>query len=253
MALQWFHFLIVCPLVGLAGFVDAVAGGGGLISLPAYLIVGLPTHFAIGTNKISSGMGTTVATIKYARSGFIPWKIAFPGIFGALAGSALGAQLALLVSDRYFKLLLLVILPATALYVLRGRTLEEKPAIRSGKSIALALILAFLLGIYDGFYGPGTGTFLILLLTSLAHLSLTDANGTSKVINLSTNIAAIVTYLLNGKVLLPLGLAAGCFNMLGNWLGAQLFRRVNAKAVRPVMLLVLGIFFIKVLTELFGG
>ena len=88
-------YLLLCPLVGIAGFVDAIAGGGGLISLPAYLIAGIPVHNALGTNKLSSTMGTTVATVRYARSGFIPWQQALLCVLFALAGSSLGAKLAL--------------------------------------------------------------------------------------------------------------------------------------------------------------
>ena len=95
-------FLIVCPLLFLAGFVDSIAGGGGLISLPAYMIAGLPVHAAIGTNKLSSGMGTTVATVKLARGGHIPWKKAVFCVAAALVGSSLGAKLALLVDAEIF-------------------------------------------------------------------------------------------------------------------------------------------------------
>ncbi len=113
------QFLIVCPLVFLAGFVDAVAGGGGLISLPAYLIAGFPVHFAIGTNKISSAMGTTLTTVRYTKSGFIPWKQAIFCVVFALAGSACGANLALLIDDYIFKIIMLVILPLTGAYVMK--------------------------------------------------------------------------------------------------------------------------------------
>ena len=96
------QFLIVCPLVFLAGFVDAVAGGGGLISLPAYLIAGLPVHYAIGTNKLSSGMGTAITTGRFARNGFIPWKQSGFYIISALIGSGIGASLALMLDDAFY-------------------------------------------------------------------------------------------------------------------------------------------------------
>lgn len=254
MELKLIQFLIVCPLVFFAGFVDSVAGGGGLISLPAYLIAGLPVHFAIGTNKVSSFMGTTIATAKYAKSGFIPWEIAIPSVLFALAGSSCGAKLALLLTDRYFKMLILVILPITAVYILRGSALvKEKQPLSLLKTMAVALFSAFVIGIYDGFYGPGTGVFLILLLTGLGHMTLKNANGLSKAINWATNAAAIAVYFTSGKVLLPLGLAAGCFSIIGNYIGARTFERKGAATVRPLMLLVLAIFFIKIITELVGG
>ena len=108
-------FLIVCPLTFLGGFVDAVAGGGGLISLPAYMIAGLPVHNAIATNKLSSGMGTTIATYRLARLGYIPWRKAALCIVMAIIGSSTGAKLALMVDAELFKKLMLVIIPATAI------------------------------------------------------------------------------------------------------------------------------------------
>jgi len=251
MELSIYHFLIVCPLVFLAGFVDAIAGGGGLISLPAYMISGLPVHTAIGTNKLSSAMGTTVATAKYAINGFINWKLApFCAVF-ALCGSFFGAQISLLISDRSFKILMLFILPFVAFYVIKGKNLvAEKESFEYKKTMVISVFIAFAVGLYDGFYGPGTGTFLLLLLTALAHMSLTDANGTTKVINLTTNLTSLAVFLTHGTVILVLGLTAGLFNMLGNYLGAKFFSKDGARITRPVMLLVIALFMIKIIVEL---
>lgn len=166
---QILPYLIVCPLTFLAGFVDAVAGGGGLISLPAYLIAGLPVHLAIGTNKLSSGMGTLIATGRLAAHGHIPWKQAAGCIVMALIGSFCGARLALLVDAEIFKRIMLVIIPVTAFYVLRSKTMDRPRLELPQKQMLLrALLIALGIGVYDGFYGPGTGTFLLLLLTSVA-------------------------------------------------------------------------------------
>ena len=248
-------YLIVCPLVFIAGFVDAVAGGGGLISLPAYLISGIPVHMAIGTNKLSSGMGTALATFRYAKSGYIRWKLAAFCAVCALAGSSCGAELALLIDDGAFKIIMLVILPLVALYVLRGKALVndgEKTPLSPVKTTVIAMVVALVIGAYDGFYGPGTGTFLILLLTGVAHLCLSEANGIAKVTNLATNVAALTVYLFNGKVIFPLGLAAGCFSIAGNYIGTRFFAKGGAKSVKPIILIVLTIFFVKVLTEVLG-
>lgn len=254
MEITLIQFLIVCPLVFLAGFVDAVAGGGGLISLPAYLIAGFPVHFAIGTNKISSAMGTTLTTIRYTKSGFIPWKQAIFCVLFAFAGSACGANLALLINDGVFKIIMLVILPLTALYVMRGKALSgDKEPYSAVKTTVLACAVAFSIGAYDGFYGPGTGTFLILLLTAVAHMPVTEANGVSKAINLATNLSALVVFLINGKVVFAIGLVAGLFSIAGNWLGSSLFKKGGSKAVKPIMITVLVIFFVKVLYEVIGG
>ena len=246
------EYLIVCPLVFLAGFIDAIAGGGGLISLPAYLIAGLPPHAAIGTNKFSACLGTTVATWHYARKGIIHWKHALPAVVTALTGSWLGAELALWVDAEAFKLVMLIVLPLTGFYVLFKKPFKaDKKPYSDVKTVLITLVLSFLIGIYDGFYGPGTGTFLILLLTAVAHVSLNEAVGTTKIINLSTNLAALAVFLLNGVVLFPLALVAAVFGIAGNYMGANYFTSKGTGFVKPVIIIVLAIFFIKICWELF--
>ena len=255
MELTFLHFLIVCPLIGIAGYIDSIAGGGGLISLPAYLISGLPVHTSIATNKMSSCMGTAVATAKYARSGYIDWHLGVFCAAASLAGAALGANAALLISDALFRILMLVVLPLTALYVFKKKDLfsgDARKVLTFRHTVILSSIIAFLLGMYDGFYGPGTGTFLILLLTRFAHMELHRANGITKVINLSSNVSSLIVYLLNGQVLLPLGLCAGAFSILGNYLGSRSFTKKGASIARPVILLVLCIFFVRTVLEMAG-
>lgn len=250
-SITWLTFLIVCPLTFLGGFVDAIAGGGGLISLPAYMIAGLPAHYAIATNKLSSGMGTSVSTYRLARGGNIPWRKALPCVIMAVIGSSCGAKLALMVDAELFKRLMLIIIPVTAFYVFRTKTLDSDKEPLDGKTEFIrASLTALLIGAYDGFYGPGTGTFLILLLSSFARFRLGEANGVSKSINLTTNITSLTVYLLNGKVLIPLGLAGGIFGIIGNYIGVSFFNEKGSKAVKPIMIVVLTIFFIRILSEI---
>ena len=246
------EYLIVCPLVFLAGFVDAAAGGGGLISLPAYMIVGLNPIDAIGTNKFSASCGTLVATMRYSRCGFIHWREMVLAIIAALTGSWFGARLALMVENEIFKIIMLVILPITAIFVLNKRALSKyRCPYTTRQTKTIITILALVMGIYDGFYGPGTGTFLMLMLVGIAHISLEQAVGTTKVINLSTNLASLSVYLVHGKVLFPLALVAAVFGIAGNYIGARHFTRKGAKFVKPIIVAVLVIFFIKLCWELF--
>ncbi|MDR0998860.1 MAG: TSUP family transporter, partial [Treponema sp.] len=121
-------FLIVCPMTFLAGFVDSIAGGGGLISLPAYLLAGIPMHFALGTNKLSSSMGSVTASIRYYRNRFVDLFLCLPSVAVSLAGSALGSSLTLLVDEKWLQRLLLAVLPVTAFYAFRNRRFDLKPA-----------------------------------------------------------------------------------------------------------------------------
>ena len=241
----------VFPAVFAAGIVDAIAGGGGLITLPVYMLVGLPPHEAIGTNKMSSCMGTTTATYRFAREGYINYRMAVFAVVFALAGSYTGAHISLLISNRFFKILMLFILPVTAWFVLRTRNFDvEREPYSFRKTCILSCVIAFAIGVYDGFYGPGTGTFLMLTLTVLAHQDVRTAAGTTKAINLSTNVAALVVFLVNGAVLVPLGLVAGAFNIAGNWFGSGSFKQRGSSIARPVMLMVIALFAIRLLYDL---
>lgn len=246
------EFLIVCPLALVAGLVDAVAGGGGLISLPAYFFAGLPPHAAIATNKLSSTMGTLVATVRYIRFGYMVRRFVVAGVACGLIGSALGANLAL-VADRFaLMVFMLASLPVVAWLVFRTRDLNRfaTEPLPPRRAVALTGAIALAVGVYDGFYGPGTGTILMLLLTAIAHQGMREAAGTTKAINLATNAAALAVFLASGEVLAGLGLAAGAFNIVGNWIGASLFDKKGAAILRPVMLVVIALFAVRLVGDL---
>lgn len=244
--------LIVCPLVFLAGLVDSIAGGGGLISLTAYLIAGLPAHVALGTNKLSSSIGTVVATARMALGGYIKLKLAVPAAVGAVLGSVIGAKLALLTPDSIFQVLLIVALPIVAFLVLRKRTIDvpEDAEISPRKQYLIVAVASLLLGGYDGFYGPGTGTFMLIAFTAAAKLPVKYASGEVKVANLASNIAALVTFFMHGAVWLGLGLVAAAFSIAGNYLGAGLVMKDGTKIVRPIIIVVLALLFVKVVFDL---
>lgn len=247
-------YLIVCPLVFLSGVVDAIGGGGGIISLPAYLIAGLPPQLAIGSNKLSSSIGTAVSTTMFVRRGFVEWKPAVAFVASALAGAAIGARLTLLIPDSILRYGLLVVLPVVALVMFRrkDRALTAR-ADGVPPKFRLAVVLAFVIGMYDGFYGPGTGTFLLLSLSGAAGYALNRAVGYTKIINLSSNVSSLIVFLVNGKVLIPLAGTAVLFSIAGQYLGARLVLRDGQKIVRPVIIAVLMLLFIKVLYDTLAG
>jgi len=243
-------FLIVCPLIFLAGFVDAIGGGGGLISLPAYLLAGVPIHQTIATNKLSSTCGTALATLRFIREGLVNWRLAVPTILFAMLGSSLGANLSLRMPESVMETVLFIVLPVVAFIVLNPKIFhdnEEKAMVLDRKLWITAVTSAFVVGVYDGFYGPGTGTFLIIAFTVFAKLDIRTSNAQAKVINLTTNITSLVIFLMNGQAVIPLGLAAAACNMAGNYVGAGLAMTKGSKITRPVIILVLGLLFLKVL------
>lgn len=230
------QFLIVCPLVFLAGFVDSIAGGGGLISFPAYMLAGVPVHVILGTSKLSAFPGSIVAALRFAKSGYIRFK------------------LALKTDEKLIRSLMVVVLPVVAFYVLKNKELgggeapdrsEDPDGFR--RMFFTGLAVSFLIGGYDGFYGPGTGTFLILVFTGLLKLGTRDAAGISKVVNLSADIGALGTFFVGGKVDYALGIAAALFCMAGSYFGAGLVVNNGQKIVRPVVMGVLALLFVKIL------
>lgn len=244
--------LIAVAGVFLAGFVDGVAGGGGVISIPAYLIAGLPTHLALGTNKLSSCVGTAVSAGRFVRGGYVNWRLGLPSAALALVGAHLGTRLQLSLDENYLRGLLLVILPLVAVVVLRERSLEGAPEpIEAKKQALIVLLAAFLIGGYDGFYGPGAGTFLLLAFCKLGRLELRTAAGNVKLVNLASNLSALATSFTAGKVFVALGLIAGLASIAGHYLGSGLAIKNGSKIVRPVILLMLALLAVKVVTELF--
>lgn len=249
MEITYQTFLIVCPFLFLAGLIDAIGGGGGLISLPAYLIAGLPPHTAIATNKLSSTCGTTLATFRFIKNGLVNFKLAIPSVITAIIGSSIGANLNLLVDEKIMLYLMVGILPVCAFLVLNKKLFHDggsDEVILNKKTYSVAAISAFVIGMYDGFYGPGTGTFLIIAFTIFAKLSIKTSNAQAKVINLTSNITSLVVFLLNGEVLFSVGLAAAACNMIGGYIGAGLVMKNGAKIVKPSIIFVLILLALKI-------
>ncbi len=243
-------YLIVCPLVFLAGLIDAIGGGGGLISLPAYLIAGLPPHLAVGTNKLSSPCGTALATYRFVRAGLVNLKLAVPAVIAAIIGSSIGANISLLLPEKVMTYVLVIILPVSAFLVLNRKIFNDKGSdkvVLDKKTYITATASALVVGIYDGFYGPGTGTFLIIAFTVFAKLDLKTANAQAKLINLTTNVTALIIFLINGRIHLALGLCAAVCNMIGGYIGAGLAMKNGSKIVKPSILLILFLLALKVL------
>lgn len=243
-------FLIICPMLFLAGLVDAIGGGGGLISLPAYLLAGVPMHNAIATNKLSSTCGTTLTTIRFIRQGLVNWKIAVPTILFAILGSSVGANLSMRMDEKIMQNILFFVLPVVAFVVMNPKLFRDsvETSLLFNTKLWIAVIFSsFLVGIYDGLYGPGTGTFLIIAFTVFAKMDMRSANAQAKVINLTTNITSLTIFLLNGQAILLLGLAAAACNMAGNYVGSSLALKQGSKITRPIIIFVLILLFLKVL------
>jgi uncharacterized membrane protein YfcA len=245
--------LILCPLIFLAAFIDSIAGGGGLISLPAYLFAGIPIHNASGTNKFSSSVGTSVAVTNYIRGGYVDFHAAIPGSLGAFLGAWIGTRLALSMSPRVLQMSLMVILPLVGIFIFFRRSKEnpepKKPLAARYKLIFCSLI-GLVFGCYDGFFGPGAGMFMTIALTSIVRLELTKSVGTAKVINFSSNFVSMVTWFINGKILFPVALPCTVCSVAGGYLGSRMAMKSGNKIIRPILALVAILLFAKILFDL---
>lgn len=245
--------LIVCPLALLAGFIDSIAGGGGMISLPAYYLAGLTPALAAGTNKLSAMMGTALAARNFSRAGKLDWAVGVPAALGALAASAAGALVMVALPPRVVQILVLGCIPVAAVFTLRGRKRRGEPKARSRRAtLTISLAIGLGVGFYDGLIGPGTGTFLILLFLQVFAMEEVRASGTAKLVNLASNVAALTSLIVTGDVLFLLGLPAGLCAMLGAALGSRLTIRRGGGVVRVVMLVVLALLLAKMLLDVLG-
>ena len=245
--------LFICPLIFLGGFVDSVAGGGGLITLPAYLMAGLPVHVAAGTNKVVNGSGSTIASVKYFRSGKIRLRPALWAAAGALAGASFGARIAMHLSDRVLQGLMLVALPVVAVFLVVKKDFGKDPEERDHSRqyiVLVSLAIGLAVGCYDGIVGPGTGTLLIMAFTALLHMDMVTASGSAKVANVASNVASAVAFILGGQVMWSIVLPAAACSILGNYCGARYAIRGGGQRIRIMIFVVLGMMFVKMLADL---
>lgn len=295
--------LLLSLLLFLAGFVDSIAGGGGLISLPAYLIVGLPPHQAIASNKFSAAIGTTASAFRFFRKGYMSRECLLYIVL-AMLGAQVGSRLAVHIHERLFQGIMLIVLPLVALFSFlsqhrrekleqrqkeaRQETLESEalstlqstdaatsslttqkspdpaalessvtaaqnspvPVKISRRQLLIASAGSLLIGCYDGLYGPGTGTFLLLLLSELAGYNISHAAGTTKAVNLASNIGSLLFFFSTDLIRYAYALPGAAFCMLGHTVGSALVVKKGRKVVQAIIFLVLLLLFIKVISDM---
>ena len=243
-------FLIVCPLAFLAGFLDSIAGGGGMITLPAYYLAGLPPALAAGTNKLSAAMGTVVAAANYGRAGKINYRTGIPAVLGALVCGTLGALVLTSLPQNVVRILVLCCIPVAAVFTLRKPKLRQGRAFGEKTLLLLSLLVGCAIGFYDGLIGPGTGTFLILLFMQIFRMEAVEASGTAKIVNLASNVAALASFLFTGHVLVLLGIPAGLCTMVGAYFGSCMTIKKGGRLIRLMMIAVLALLLLKILADI---
>lgn len=253
-----FALVLLCLAAAGAGWVDAVSGGGGLLQVPS-LLVALPQSppaLALGTNKLASIIGTTGAASTYLRSSVLDLRTAMPMTFAAIAGSAVGASLATRIPAQAFRPVILVLLIGVWLWTLLRPQMGSQQRLRwegRRRHYAVAILAGAGIGAYDGLLGPGTGSFLLIVLVGVLGYSFLNASATAKVVNVGTNLAALAVFGTSGQVLWVVGLLMGACNLAGALVGARMAIARGSAFVRGVFLAVVGLLIARLAWDLISG
>lgn len=242
-------FLLLAGFI--AAFIDSTVGGGGLISTPALLALGLPVNFALGTNKLAASMGGLMSVFSFWRAGKINQKVAISLMPFSFLGSALGAYVVYLLPEQLMKNVIVVLLVAVAVYTYRRKDWGDVSAVKQLGLAALlgSVVMAFGIGFYDGFFGPGTGSFLIFGFLFLGYDFVTAA-GNAKSLNFASGIGALLSFTLSGSVLWTYGLLMGFAMVIGAYFGSRMAIRHGASYVKPLYLIVTTLLIGKQVYEL---
>jgi len=230
--------LLLGVVAFIAGFIDSIAGGGGLITLPALLLVGLGPVDALGTNKLQALFGSGAATFAYARKGHLDPRRQVPASSLALVGSAVGAVLASIAPGEFLQALLPFLLIAIAVYFAVKPKLSDTDRRERMRSAAFVMTVPPLIGFYDGLFGPGTGSFLMLAYVGLAGYGILKATAHTKLLNFASNVGAFLVFASVGAVAWKVGLAMGAMQFLGAQIGSAVAMRSGARLIKPLLVIV---------------
>ena len=229
----WVYVALTATAV-LTGFIDAIAGGGGLIMMPALLSAGVPPINALATNKLQSMFGTATACSNFARKGLVDWRANTLTVAFVFAGATVGVIVVQSIDTRALSLIIPLLLVVVAAYVLLSPRMTDEDAHQRISTKAYAPVGAAI-GAYDGFFGPGTGSFFTASLVGLRGLGLTRAAALTKLFNLTSNIASVLFFAIGGKMFWLLGFCMAGGAMVGGWIGSHTAMRFGAQVIRPLL------------------
>ncbi|MDR1781994.1 MAG: TSUP family transporter [Bacilli bacterium] len=236
---DWSTLLIAISFMLVGAFVDSIAGGGGIFNVVGLMMAGLPIHAVIGTNKTSAMFGTAIATHNYFKNGYFDKKYIPFSVIGALLFAFLGSWVGNIMNTESLTNLMMIAIPIVGILMLFGlKPKEHKKELAKKKIYFLSCLVGSIVGFYDGLIGPGGGTFYIIGF-SLAGLSLLEANGNAKIVNLASNIASAILFLLKGRVVLWLVIPCIIASMIGGHIGSTLAIKNGDKIVKPAIVCVL--------------
>jgi len=256
MTVELTDLLLLCLASFLAGFVDAIVGGGGLIQLPAALVIlpSFPVATVVGSLKIPAFSGTFVAAWQYVKKVSINWKLVAMICTTAFLASYSGSYLLTHVSNAFMKPVLFVVLTIVAIYTYTKKDFGQKEErdLPQRQLWQRSLLISLIIGFYDGFIGPGAGSFLILAFIALLHFDFLHASAHAKLVNLATNLGSVTLFLIKGKIIWGIALPMAAANMAGSFAGAKLAIAKGNKFIRVFFLVVVIGILIRFCWDVFG-
>ena len=244
--------IYLCPLLLIAGILDGIAGGGGIIALPAYLLTGMPVHSAYACNKLQSGLGTFCSAAKYVKEGLTDIKTALIALPFTIGGSLLATRLVLSLDSGTVKLIIAVCIPLAAVLMFAKRKLAKKTVARVSlgvKTVLLSVFSGCVLGVYDGLFGPGGGTVAMIVFSIFMNYDLRVGCGNGKIIIVVSNITAVIQYITGGYMIWHVAIPCAAANMLGSYLGAVIAVKKGERAVLPAMLAVISVLVVQTVLQ----
>lgn len=240
-----------------AGFVDSIVGGGGLIQLPAFFLAfpNLAPAMVLGSNKFAGFSGTSLAAVRYVRNTPVQWKAVGPAIITALIFGFVGARLVSYLDKEMVRPVIFVLLVAVAIYTFLKKDfgIVTKQGLKDNALLIGSLTTGAVLGIYDGFFGPGTGSFLIVIYISIFGFDFLNASVSAKLVNCATNVAALSAFIISGNIVWEIAVPLAIFNMTGSWLGVKTALKRGRGFVRVFFLVVVTGMILKFAYDLFIG
>ncbi|EFG86689.1 membrane protein, putative [Clostridium carboxidivorans P7] len=230
------NLIFLCVAGFFAAFVDSIAGGGGIISVPAFLLAGVPPHITLGTNKFSSTCASFTSSLKFMQSGKVDLKILKFLLPFTVIGAVLGVNTVLIIDAKYLNMIVLTLLLFVGIYSLFSKSIGKEDKFKGlcKKSLILGILLAFSLGFYDGFFGPGTGSFLIFGLIGIYQFDFVRSAGNGKVMNFGSNIASLIMFAFRGQINYKLGVPVAIFMIIGAKFGTKVALKNGAKIIKPL-------------------
>lgn len=245
------YIIALCFIGFTAAFIDSIAGGGGIISLPGLMVLGVPPAFALGTNKFASTCASFTSSMTFIKYRVYDYSLLKYLVFGTLIGAVIGVKAVLLIDNSHLRIIIIFLMVFVAVYTILVKNIgsENKFEGINKKTVTIGLIISIILGFYDGFFGPGTGSFYIFLFLTLLNYDFKTSAGNGKILNFVSNVTSLILFALNGKIMYYVAMPMAAAMILGARMGTKVAIKNGAKLIKPILVSVTFIYAIKMIFD----